>query len=127
MKQVTLPATVAKHPEPLPAAAPAPQARAAGGGEPAWAWPLRLFVPPLLTAGLLWACFFPLAWGWTAWFAVVPLLTLLRSRVRPWATHVAAFLGGLAFYLPVLCWMPVADERMVPPWLALAIYCSLYL
>ncbi len=125
MKQVTLPTTAAKHPEPQPAAAPAPPARPQGA-DPWWAWPLRLFVPPLLTAGLLWLCFFPMAWGWLAWVAVVPLLTLLRSRMWPWATYFAALLGGLAFYLPVLRWMPVADDRMSYAWLALSLYCSLY-
>ena len=32
--------------------------------------PLPRLLPALLSAGLLWACYFPLAWGWLAWVAL---------------------------------------------------------
>jgi apolipoprotein N-acyltransferase len=128
MEQVTLPANVAKIPEPAPVpkvpgkAAPLRLERV-----PWWAAFLRLYAPPLATAALLWACFFPLAWGWLAWVALVPLLALVRHTARPWAVYFSALVGGLAFYLTVLRWMPVADDRMYATWGALGTYCALYL
>jgi apolipoprotein N-acyltransferase len=34
--------------------------------------------------------------------------------------------GGLVFFVPALQWMRVADDRMYVLWIALAVYCSLY-
>jgi apolipoprotein N-acyltransferase len=34
--------------------------------------------------------------------------------------------GGLAFFIPALQWMRVADKQMVYTWIALAFYCSLH-
>ncbi|MCS6851205.1 MAG: apolipoprotein N-acyltransferase [Gemmataceae bacterium] len=86
----------------------------------------RVVVPALLSAALLYACFFPLAWGFLAWIAVVPLLTLVRSQASPRRVYLAAWLAGSAFFWPVLQWMRLADVRMYATWAALAIYCSLY-
>jgi apolipoprotein N-acyltransferase len=126
MEQVTLPATAAKLAGTKPAS-PDVVGLPHADPVPLWVSALRVLGPALATAGLLWLCFFPMAWGWLAWVAVVPLLTLLRSRARPWAVYLSATVGGLAFYLPVLRWMPVADDRMYATWAALGTYCALYL
>jgi len=84
-------------------------------------------VPALMTAGLLWACFFPLAQGWLAWIALVPFLSLVRSQARPRYVYWSAFAGGLAFFLPVLQWLRVGDYNMMYySWAALATYCAVY-
>lgn len=83
-------------------------------------------LPALATGGLLWLGHFPMAWSWFAWFALVPLLCLVRSPARPRRIYLCAWLGGVAFFFPALQWMRVADERMLYTWLALALYCSLY-
>jgi apolipoprotein N-acyltransferase len=70
--------------------------------------------------------FYPLAWGWLAWIALVPLLCLVRSEARPRNIYFAAWFGGLAFFWPVLQWMRVADYRMYYCWALLATYCSWY-
>ncbi|HXG11944.1 MAG TPA: apolipoprotein N-acyltransferase [Gemmataceae bacterium] len=88
-------------------------------------WPRLL--PALATGGLLWMCHFPLAWGWLAWVALVPLLCLVRAPVRARRIFFIAWAGGLVFFWPVLQWMRVADPRMYYTWAALATYCSLYL
>ena len=89
--------------------------------------------PPLVALGLalpsallLYLCFFPVAWGWLAWGALVPLLLLVRSRTRAVTVYTAATLAGLAFYWPVLQWMRVADDAMYAAWGFLATYCALY-
>src|SRR4051812_44120364 len=79
---------------------------------PTSALPIALILPPLITAGLLYISYFPLALGWTAWFALVPLLALVRRQERPRSRFWAAWLGALVFYVPALQWMRVADPRM---------------
>ena len=86
----------------------------------------QLTIPAPLSAGVLWLCYFPMAWGFLAWVALVPLLTLVRSNARPRTIYLSAWLGGLVFFWPVLQWMRVADYRMYYTWGALATYCSLY-
>src|SRR5262245_22092863 len=57
------------------------------------------------TALLLYLSHFPVAWGWLGWVALVPLLVLVRSRVRTWGIFFAGWFAGLAFFFPVLQWM----------------------
>jgi apolipoprotein N-acyltransferase len=80
----------------------------------------------MASGGLLWLSFFPVAWGWLAWVALVPLLTLVRSQARPRAIYLSAWAGGLVFFLPALQWMRVADYRMYFTWVGLAVYCALF-
>ncbi len=86
----------------------------------------QCLLPALLSGGLLWACHFPLAWGWLGWVALAPFLTLVRSPARPWKVYLAAWLGAYGFFVAALEWMRYADERMVYTWVLLALYCSLY-
>jgi apolipoprotein N-acyltransferase len=83
-------------------------------------------LPALATAGLLWLSYFPVAWGWLGWIALVPLLCLVRSEARPRRIYFSAWASGLAFFVPALQWMHVADTWMYAAWLALAVYISLY-
>jgi apolipoprotein N-acyltransferase len=87
---------------------------------------VRLALPALATGGLLWLCHFPVGWGWLAWVALVPFLFLVRAPATGWRLYGATWLGGLAFFVPVLQWMRVADPRMYFTWIGLAIYCALY-
>jgi apolipoprotein N-acyltransferase len=84
-------------------------------------------VPALASAALLWSCYFPLAQGWLAWVALVPLLTLVRSPARSRYIYWSAYAGGLAFFWPVLQWLRVGDYNMMYySWGALATYCAAY-
>jgi apolipoprotein N-acyltransferase len=100
-------------------------------------WPVRaaLLGASLLTAGLLWLSYFPVAWGWLAWVALVPVLALVRARETPRFVYLFAWLSGFAFFVPALWWMHAADGLrtggfplgpMTGASLALAIYCALY-
>jgi apolipoprotein N-acyltransferase len=103
-------------PEPVRAPVPARAAR-----------PLLVLTAPLLTAAALWASFFPLAQGWLIFFALVPILSFVRTPARPRFVYLLAWLGGLAFFVPALQWLRVADWRMMAfAWPGLALYCSLY-
>src|SRR5262245_27795823 len=92
-----------------------------------WATPeRRLVLCALATSGLLYLCYFPVDWGFLGWVALVPLLGLVRSTARSRRIYWSAYLCGLAFYLPVIQWMRVADPRMYFTWLALSIYIAVY-
>jgi apolipoprotein N-acyltransferase len=87
---------------------------------------LTKWLAPLASAGLLYLCFFPVAWAWLVWAAMVPVLCLVRLPGNPRWLKVAAYLGGLAFCLPAFQWFRVADPRMYVTWLALAFYIAVY-
>jgi apolipoprotein N-acyltransferase len=78
------------------------------------------------TAGLMWASFFPLNQGWCAWFALVPLLFLVRARAKSRYVYIAALASGYVFYVAALKWMRVAHPMMVMAWFALALYLAMY-
>jgi apolipoprotein N-acyltransferase len=85
----------------------------------------RVFLPAILSGGLLYACYFPLNFGFLAWIALVPLLSLVRANARPWRIYMAAFVGGMVCFVPAIQWMRVAHPAMYAAWLVLALYCSL--
>jgi apolipoprotein N-acyltransferase len=87
-------------------------------------WPLAL--PSLATATLLLFCYYPLAWGWLAWVALVPFVALVRTRARARWVYLWAWITGLCFFGCALKWLRVADYRMYATWVALSLYVSLY-
>ena len=89
--------------------------------------PPRAFLPAILSGLLLWLAFFPLDLGPISAVALVPWLTLVRAEgLTRRRRYFAAYLGGLAFYLPALQWIRVAHPTMYASWFALALYCSCY-
>ncbi len=108
--------------------APAPDLKAPGvPWHKALLTRLALLVAAAMSAFLLSAGHFPLAWGWAAWMALVPLLFLVRTEVsRDWVFF-CSWICGLSFYLPSLSWLPLADDMNYILWPLLAVYCSLYL
>src|SRR5262249_43098929 len=76
---------------------------------------------------LMWLCHFPMALGWLAWIALIPLLYLVRMAGPPRRVYGCTWLAGILFYLPVLQWMRVADPMMYWTWLGLSLYCALLL
>jgi apolipoprotein N-acyltransferase len=74
----------------------------------------------------LWLCHFPVAWGWLAWVALVPVLALTRVQTHGWWLFLCAWCAGLVYYVPAISWMGVAHPAMVACWLILAVYCALY-
>lgn len=95
----------------------------------------RTAPPPVLGAWLtafagsvlLWGAFYPLNWGPIAWLAPVPVLLLARVVQRPRWMYAGLWLAGAAFWIPALQWMRLGDVSMIPAWLSLAVYLSLYL
>ena len=86
----------------------------------------RVFLPAIASGLLLWTAYFPLDLGPVAAVALVPWLSLVRAEgVAPRRRYFAAYLGGLAFYLPALQWVRVAHPAMYASWVGLSLYCSL--
>lgn len=79
-----------------------------------------------LWAALLYLAFPPVGWGAVAWLAPVSLLLLVRIERPTRRMYAAAYLGGLAFWLPALQWMRLGDPTMYPAWFALACYMAAY-
>lgn len=79
-----------------------------------------------ITAVLLWGSFTPLDWGWLAWFALVPMLCLVRSPRAMQGNLLGAWFGGAICWFATLQWMRLGDATMYPAWGAMALYVSLY-
>src|SRR5689334_5531122 len=62
-------------------------------------------LPALLSAALLWACYFPVNAGWLVWVSLVPLLCLVRSNARPRSIYLSAWAGALAFFTVSVQWI----------------------
>jgi apolipoprotein N-acyltransferase len=103
-----------------------PTAEKAARGPVAESFGFALFVASL-SGMLLWLCHFPMALGWLAWVALVPLLYLVRMPGPARRVYGCTWLAGIFFYLPVLQWMRFADPMMYWTWLGLSLYCSLLL
>src|SRR5262245_19480724 len=86
----------------------------------------KLWLASFLGGGLLYLCFFPVAFGWLAWVALLPWLALVRAPNRPRWLYLAAYLGALTFFLAALQWARVADPRMYVTWVALSVYIACY-
>ncbi len=110
--------TTNRSPLPHPTPVPFPVERALPS--------LLLLVAALPSALLLYLAFFPVAWGFLGWVALVPFLLLVRGGTANVARYATAYVVGLLFYLPVLQWISVADPRMVWAWFGLTGYCALY-
>ena len=87
----------------------------------------RLFLPPVLSAVLLWTAFYPLDLGVTSLVALAPFLTLVRAESgRRWPRYLAAFAGGFVFFALAIKWVRVAHVMMMLfTWPAGAFYCAL--
>jgi apolipoprotein N-acyltransferase len=89
-------------------------------------WTERPVAQGILSAGLLAMAYPPVGAGWLGWFALVPLLLLVESAARPWRLYLAAWLGGLVFWLFSVEWIRRILPGAWPGWLVLAAYLSLY-
>src|SRR5262245_54098783 len=113
----------------MPMTMSAPQAMAVHHPPPTIAPPRKWRVSFAFGAGtavLLWLSVFPMNCGLVAWFALVPLLALVRGRQPTWTAFLTAWLGGYIFFIAALQWTRVAHPYMYGTWVMLSLYCSFY-
>jgi len=85
--------------------------------------PLARFNPLALALGssALFVASFPLVGAdHLAWVALTPLFALAHSPARLRLILPAAYVGGLAFWLPMIHWVNAADPSVLPGWLLMA-------
>ena len=75
---------------------------------------------------LLWTSFPPVEWSWLAWIALVPLFWLATLRGPRAKTYLAAWAGGLVFWLLALEWVRMCDASAWIGWLLMALVFSLW-
>lgn len=80
----------------------------------------------LISGAILYLAFPTIDRGYLAWFALVPLLSLVRRDGPSPRLYLAAWLGGLAFWVPSVSWIWELHPTAWLAWLALALYLSLY-
>jgi apolipoprotein N-acyltransferase len=80
----------------------------------------------LTSALLLWFSFPPTGWGWLAWVALTPLFLLVPSNRSPISVYLAAWLGGLLFWLMSIQWVRLTDPTAWLAWLVMAAALSLW-
>lgn len=87
---------------------------------------LPVFACAMFTCVLLWFSFAPFEWGFLAWFALIPLLQLVRVTLLPRRAYAAV--TGVAFLwaLATLQWMRLGHWTMYTALVALSFYVSLY-
>lgn len=84
-------------------------------------------VAAAVVAGLaLWSAFPPLEWAWVAWIALTPLFRLAVEPVGGRRLYLAAWAGGLAFWLPSLQWVRLTDATAWTAWFTMAAIFSLW-
>lgn len=90
-------------------------------------WSLSLSLA-VLGAGLLWAAYFPLNWGWLGWLAPIPWLFLTDASFQPGLRRAvwSAWGGGVVFGLIALQWLRIASPPMYVVWVGLALFVSLH-
>ncbi len=75
---------------------------------------------------LLWTSFPPLEWHAVAWIALAPLFWLVTVREAPLKAYLAAWLGGLTFWLLALEWLNLLDLGGLTAWLVMSLFFSLW-
>jgi apolipoprotein N-acyltransferase len=75
---------------------------------------------------LLWTSFPPVEWSWLAWIALVPLFWLATLRGPRKKTYVAAWAGGLTFWMLALEWVRMCNPSAWLGWLLMALFFSLW-
>lgn len=84
-------------------------------------------VAAAIVSGLaLWAAFPPMEWAWIAWLALTPLFRLAVEPVGGRRIYLAAWAGGLSFWLPSLQWVRLTDATAWTAWVAMASIFSLW-
>jgi len=109
-----------------PVAAPELDIDAALAAERKAQWARHQLVAGIGSGLVLWTAFPPVEWSWLVWLALVPLFWMAALPRATLKTYIAAWLGGLTFWVLAVEWIRLTDPSAISGWLTLAFVFSLW-
>jgi apolipoprotein N-acyltransferase len=106
-------------------AVPERETRAAQA-DPAVRWLRHRLAAGVASGLVLWTTFPPLEWGLLAWIALTPLFWLATVRGAPIRTYLAAWAGGLVFWILAVPWLRLIGPGAWIGWVVLGLVFSLW-
>jgi apolipoprotein N-acyltransferase len=97
-----------------------------GLADPTARWSRHSLPAGLASGLLLWTSFPPVEWSWLAWVALAPLFWLVTLRAAPLKTYLAAWAGGLVFWILAVEWLRLIDAGAWIGWVVLGLVFSLW-
>ncbi len=94
--------------------------------EPRIGWLRHRLAAGVASGLLLWTTFPPLEWGLFAWIALAPLFWLATVRGASARTYLAAWAGGLVFWVLAVPWLRLIGPGAWIGWVVLAAVFSLW-
>lgn len=98
----------------------------AAGAAPGIYWLRHRLAAGVASGLVLWTTFPPLEWGVLAWIALAPLFWLATVRGAPVRTYLAAWAGGLIFWILAVPWLRLIGPGAWIGWVALGLVFSLW-
>ena len=87
--------------------------------EPGVRWLRHRLAAGVASGLVLWTTFPPLEWGFLAWIALTPLFWLVTVERAPSRTYLAAWAGGLVFWIMAVPWLRLIGPGAWIGWIVL--------
>ncbi len=94
--------------------------------EPGIRWLRHRLAAGVASGLVLWTTFPPLEWGFLAWIALTPLFWLVTVEAAPVRTYLAAWAGGLVFWIMAVPWLRLIGPGAWIGWVVLGAVFSLW-
>jgi apolipoprotein N-acyltransferase len=98
----------------------------AAKADPRVRWMRHRLAAGVASGLVLWTTFPPLEWGSLAWIAVAPLFWLVTVRGAAGRTYLAAWAGGLVFWILAVPWLRLIGPGAWIGWVVLGAVFSLW-
>ena len=98
----------------------------AAPAEPQVRWLRHRLAAGVASGLVLWTTFPPMEWGLLAWVALAPLFWLVTVRGAPARTYLAAWAGGLVFWILAVPWLRLIGPGAWIGWVVLGAVFSLW-
>jgi apolipoprotein N-acyltransferase len=104
---------------------PEPESKAAVAEPGVW-WLRHRLAAGVVSGLVLWTTFPPMEWGPLAWIALTPLFWLATVVGAPGRTYLAAWAGGLVFWILAVPWLRLIGPGAWIGWIVLGAVFSLW-
>lgn len=106
-------------------AAPVPETKV-DPTDPGVRWLRHRLAAGVVSGLALWTTFPPMEWGFLAWVAMAPLFWLVVRPDAPAKSYLAAWAGGLVFWILAVPWLSLIGQGAWLGWLVLGSVFSLW-